>query len=383
MTSRERVLKALRHEEPDRVPYDLSSTPVTGIHRVAYTRLRSALGLPEREPVIWHTMQQLAWVDDDVHEAMRTDATGLRPLAPSSWVMEQTEDEDYYYFTDEWGMTRRRQRPDGYYFDLCSSPLADATGPKDVESFSWPDSVDDGRFVGIRERAEQAQAGNRVFILGGICAGMLEMGLWLRGFENFFCDLAGNRALAEAICDKIIELKMQYWEKVLPLVGDLVDIIQEGDDYGGQNGLLVSPKVWREIFRPRLATLLSHIKKLKPDASIFFHSCGSVREIIPDLIELGVDILNPVQVAAADMDSRQLKKDFGDDLTFWGGGADTQGVLPEGTPQEVREEVRRRLDDLAPGGGFVFNTVHNIQADVSPENILAMREALEEFGGYR
>ncbi|MBI1928401.1 hypothetical protein HYR99_29680 [Candidatus Poribacteria bacterium] len=263
------------------------------------------------------------------------------------------------------------------------SPLADAESPADIERYPFPDPVDDGRFAGLREVAEQGRAEGRAFVLGGICAGMLEMGQWMRGYENFFCDLAGNRPLAEAFCDKIIELKMCYWEKVLPLVGDLVDVIQEGDDYGGQNGLQVSPQLWREMFKPHLAQLLPQIKKLAPHVFIFFHSCGSIRDIIPDLIEVGVDVLNPVQVGAANMDSKQLKQEFGDELSFWGGGVDTQFVLPNGTPQQVRDEVKRRIDDFAPSGGFVFNTVHNIQADVPPENIMAMREAVREFGQYQ
>jgi uroporphyrinogen decarboxylase len=383
MTSRERVLTALRHREPDRVPYDLSSTPVTGIHQIAYRRLRTALGLPEREPVIWHMMQQLAWVDDDVHRALATDARGARPKAPPSWTLELTEDAAFVYYTDEWGITRRRQREGGYYFDLCVSPLAGAESPADIARYPFPDACEDARFLGLRELAEQARADGRAFVLGGISAGMLEMGLWLRGFENFFCDLAGNRPLAEAICDTIIERKIRYWEKALALVGDLVDVVQEGDDYGGQHEMLVSPRLWRELFRPRLRRLIARIKECAPHTFLFFHTCGSVYEILPDLIEVGVDILNPVQVAAANMDSRRLKREFGDALTFWGGGVDTQHVLPRGTPQQVRDEVRRRIDDLAPGGGFVFNPVHNIQADVPPENILAMREAVREFGAYR
>lgn len=210
MTSRERILTALRHQEPDRVPYDLSSTPVTGIHQMAYRRLRRALGLPEKEPVIWHLMQQLAWVDDDVHDAMETDAKGLRPKPPSSWKLEMSEDADYVYFTDEWGITRRKQKEGGYYFDLCASPMARVETVADVERYPLPDPVDDGRFEGLRELAERSRADGRAFVLGGIGAGALEMGLWLRGFENFFCDLASNRAVAEALCDKIIELKMRY-----------------------------------------------------------------------------------------------------------------------------------------------------------------------------
>ncbi len=383
MNGRERILTALQHREPDKVPFDLGSTPVTGIHHIAYRKLRKALGLPEKEPTIWHMMQQLAWVDDDVHEALKTDAKGARPKAPSSWQLTFTEDDKYVYYTDEWGITRRKQKEGGYYFDLFASPLADVETPLDVERYPFPDPVDDARFEGLREFAEKVRSEGRASVLGGISAGMLEMGLWLRGFENFFCDLHQNRPLAEAICDKILELKMRYWEKALSLVGDLVDIVQEGDDYGGQQGLLISPKLWREIFKPRLRQLFSHIKRCAPHVAIFFHSCGSIYEIIPDLIEVGVDILNPIQVAAANMDTGKLKREFGDSLTFWGGGIDTQRVLPHGTPEQVKEEVKRRIEDLAPGGGFVFATVHNIQADVPPENILAMWEAVQEFGSYR
>lgn len=383
MNGRERILTTLQHREPDKVPFDLGSTPVTGIHHIAYRKLRKALGLTEKEPTIWHISQQLAWVDDDVHEALKTDTKGARPKAPSSWQLKFTEDDDYVYYTDEWGITRRRQKKNGYYFDLFSSPLADAKTISDIERYPFPDPVEDDRFEGLREFAEKVRAEGRAFVLGGISAGMLEMGLWLRGFENFFCDLHENRKLAEAICDKILELKIRYWEKALALVSDLVDVVQEGDDYGGQQGLLISPKLWREIFKPRLRQLFSHIKGCAPHVFIFFHSCGSIYEIIPDLIEVGVDILNPVQVAAANMDTKRLKREFGDSLAFWGGGVDTQRVLPRGTPEQVREEVKRRIEDLAPGGGFVFNTVHNIQADVPPENILTMWEAVQEFGQYR
>jgi uroporphyrinogen decarboxylase len=364
------------------VPYDLSSTPVTGIHHIAYRRLRKALGLPDREPVIWHQMQQLAWVEDDVRQAMETDVKGARPKSPSSWTLQTTEDADYVYYVDEWGITRRKQKRNGYYFDLYTSPLRNAETPADIERYPFPNPTDPARFEGLRELATQTRAEGRAFILGGVSAGMLEMGQWLRGYENFFCDLAANRPLAEALCDKIIELKMRYWDEALPLVGDLVDIVQEGDDYGAQRGLQVSPRLWREVFKPRLAQLILNIKKRAPHVFVFFHSCGGIYEILPDLIEVGVDILNPVQVAAANMDSKRLKKEFGDALSFWGGGVDTQSVLPNGTPQQVQDEVKRRIEDLAPGGGFVFNTVHNIQADVPPENILAMREAVQKFGKY-
>ena len=382
MESRERINAALSHREADRVPFDLSSTPVTGIHHIAYRRLRRQLNLGDGEPRIWHLMQQLAWTEEDVHQALDTDVRGTRPNPPASWALETRADGRFEYYTDEWGTERRRQLDDGYYFDLCRSPLAAVTSASELARQSFPDPIDAGRLTGLRQQAEAARAGGRAFVLGGICAGMLEMGQWLRGFESFYCDLAANRPLAEALCDKIVELKMLYWEKALGELGDVVDVIQEGDDYGGQRGLQVSPAIWRQVFKPRLRQLLTHIKNCAPHVSVFFHSCGSIREILPDLIEVGVDVLNPVQVAADDMDSRDLKREFGADLTFWGGGVDTQRVLPLGTPLEVRDEVRRRLADFAPGGGFVFAAVHNIQADVPAENIIAMREALEECGHY-
>jgi len=371
---------ALSHSEPDRLPFDLSATVVSGIHVQAYTRLREALGLPEREPSIWHLSQQLAWVDNDVHEAMETCAKGGRPGPPATWQFEQREDERYLYYTDEWGVERRKQKENGHYFDICRCPLAAAQSVQEIERYPFPDPVDPARFSGLRELAEQVRAEGRAFVLGSISGGMLEMGLWLKGFEQFYCDLAMNRPLVEALCDKILELKIAYWDKVLGELGELVDVVHEGDDYGGQHGLLLSPRVWREVFKPRLRLLFDAIKRAAPHVRIFFHSCGSIVEVIPDLIEVGVDILNPIQVAAAGMDTAELKRRFGAELCFWGGGVDTQRVLPRGTPDEVREEVKRRIDDLAPGGGFVFNTVHNIQADVPPENIIAMREAVTLYG---
>jgi uroporphyrinogen decarboxylase len=382
MDSRQRVLQALSHREPDRVPFDLSSTPVTGIHREALVQLRRALGLEEREPRVWHLMQQLGWVDEDLHQVLETDVRGARPNPQSTWELVLRDEGEYRYCTDEWGITRRTPIEGGNYYDLCASPLAGAQTLADIERYPWPDPVDPARFAPLEAAALAARRAGKAFVLGGIAPGMLEMGQWLRGYENFFCDLAADRKMAEALCEKIIELKLRYWEAALSRVGQWVDVVQEGDDYGAQQSLQVDPGLWRQVFKPRLARLLGGIKKLAPHTRLFFHSCGSLIAILPDLIEVGVEILNPVQVAAAGMDSRDLKRRFGADLVFWGGGVDTQRVLPAGTPAQVRDEVRRRIEDLAPGGGFVFAAVHNIQVDVPPENILAMRQALREYGAY-
>ena len=182
--------------------------------------------------------------------------------------------------------------------------------------------------------------------------------------------------------DKMLEMKMQFWDAILGKWGDKLDIVQEQDDMGTQTGLLISPELYRKMIKPRQKILFDHIKKKAPHIKIFFHSCGSIRPIIADLIEVGADILNPVQVSAAGMEATRLKKDFGKDITFWGGGIDTQYTLPKGSAEDVKNEVRRRIDELGPGGGFVFAPVHNIQAEVPPENLIAMWETILKYGKY-
>jgi uroporphyrinogen decarboxylase len=191
-----------------------------------------------------------------------------------------------------------------------------------------------------------------------------------------------NEKASCALFDKLLELKLDYWQTALAELGDLVDIVTYADDYGTQTSQIISPDMFRRLVKPRVKTLLETFAKLAPHAKRFFHSDGNVRPLIPDFLEMGVDILNPIHIRAKDMDPAALKRDFGRDLVFWGGGVDTQGVLPNGTPREVKDDVRRNIEALAPGGGYVFNTIHNIQPDVPPENIIAMWEALQEYGVY-
>lgn len=381
MTPRERLLTALDHREPDRVPFDLGSTPVTGIHHLAYRELRAALGLPAREPVIWHMMQQLAYVEEDLHQVLQTDARGVRPRPPSSWKLRMTQDDEYLHYADEWGIVRRQARDRGRYFDLYRPPLQAAETLAEIDWYPWPSAVDEARFVGMRQAAEAFRGAGLPVVLGGICSGMMEMGQALRGYETYFTDLAANVRMVEAISDRILELKTEYWQEVLRRLGDVVDVVQEGDDYGAQHGLQISREMWRRLFKPRLASLFGCIKKAAPHVRILFHSCGGIRAIIPDLIEAGVDAVNPVQVSADGMATDALKRDFGRDLTYWG-GVDTQHVLPFGSREEVAQETRLRIDHLAPGGGFVCAAVHNIQADVPAANVLEMWRTAREYGVY-
>lgn len=384
VTSLERVRAALEHREADRIPFDLGGSVLTGINKVAYGNLRACLGLPEREIEIYDPMQQLARVHEDVLARLGVDVRCLDPGSPPG--TEPWQDGDYYYMRDELGIIWKMPVEGGFYYDMAVHPLA-GINPQDSSFFRtirFPDPLAPVRYATMAERADRFMNGERkAYILGRNAAGIWEVALWMRGFENFFMDMALNPGFAEGLLDAITEFKMAYWLQALATVGENVLIISEADDLATQHGLMVSPAMYRKFIKPRHERLFKAIKKAaKTKVYIFYHSCGAIKEMIPDLIEEGVDILNPVQVSAAGMDTRELKRLFGRDITFWGGGVDTQHVLPHGTPAQVRDEVRRRIEDLAPGGGFVFNTVHNVQGDVPPGNYLAMWEAWQEYGRY-
>jgi uroporphyrinogen decarboxylase len=290
--------------------------------------------------------------------------------------------EGYTYFYDEWGIGWKMPKEGGLYYDMFDHPLKDAESIADVEKYPWPDPTDPARFEGLAERARYAaQVEKQGVFLGGLSAGIMEMAAWMRGFANYFTDFASNEKLLVAIMTRVMEMKMAYWEIALREAGDHVDAIGEADDFAGQFRMLISPAMYRRIVKPLHKRLFEFIHA-RTRAKIFFHSCGAIRPVIGDLIEAGVDILNPVQVSATGMDSAELKREFGKEIVFWGGGVDTQRVLGSGSPEQVRSDTRRRIEDLAPGGGFIFATVHNIQGNVPPENIMAMWEALQEFGIY-
>jgi uroporphyrinogen decarboxylase len=386
MNSRERVLTTLNHKEPDRVPYDMGGTVVTGIQAKAYRRLREYLGLPRKETKIIDILQQLAEVDDDVMERLGVDVRNVSPRSTASFRIEikETEDGNYTYFYDEYQIGWRMPKEGGMYYDMFDHPLSGNITEEDVERYQLPDPLDPSRFAGLRESSLKVlNEEKRALIVGNISAGIFELYMWIHGFKDGYADWAGNPELAKKMLNSYMDMQMAYWEKMFAtLVGIPIDVAQMADDMAGQNGMLISPRSYRRYLKPFHKEMFDYIHS-KSDAKIFFHSCGSIRDVIPDLIEVGVDILNPVQVNAANMDSADLKREFGKDLTFWGGGVDTQTAFDEShTPDEVRIDVRRRLEDFMPGGGFVFNTVHNIQGNVPAENIMAMWETVQEYGRY-
>lgn len=381
MNSRERVQQALNHREPDRVPLDLGGTGLSSIHVTAYQNLRRYLDLPEVESQVMAVAEQLAMVDEDVAARLGTDVRPVLRGTESTFEYVFRDEGEYEAYTDEWGIGWRKPRDGGFYYDMYHHPLANADSLEDLKAYPFPDPLDDGRFRPLRAQAEAAVALGKAVALAGPCAGIAEVYSWLRGYEEYYVDLARNQDWVAYMLDRLVEFKCAYWEQALAEIGDLVDVVIEADDLGGQHSLLMSPKTYRSLIKPRHARLFSFIKE-QAGVKVFYHTCGAVRALIPDLIDAGIDVLNPVQLSAAGMDPQELKAEFGRDLVFWGGGVDTQRVLGTGTREEIREHVRRNMEALAPGGGFVFAAVHDIQANVPPENIMAMWEAFTTHGAY-
>lgn len=383
MTSRDRLLTTLSHKEPDRVPFDIGATFVTGVHEIAYERLRTELGM-DPAYTMWDRKLGLARVDDDVRNHFQVDAGLLGAAAPNpdTYKADIVQVGDDLLLTDEYGIVWRKPIKGGLYYDLYKSPLAGDITEQDIANYPWPDPTDPMRFARLRQDAEKVVlTEQRASICRGIISGHLESALWLRGYEEFYMDLVAEPSLAEALLDKVFEIKTAYWGRVFEEVGDMLDLVNEADDYGGQNTLLIAPATWRKMIKPRLAKFCEFVHN-NSKAKVFLHSDGAIREIIPDLIEAGVDVLNPVQFTATGMELSALKHDFGKDVCFWGGSVDSQGVLPNGTPEEVRDQVRRNVETLMPDGGYICANVHNIQPDVPPQNIVALWEAYSEVCEY-
>ena len=373
MTSRERVLTALNHEEPDRVPLDLGGLTTT-IETDPYEELKEYLGIEgETEAFVRDHVAP----HPEVLDKFNIDTRYIRVKPPKNFKAKIDPDNSY---VDEWG-TRWKKPPTSLYWDPVDHPLKAAT-IEDLKTHPWPDPDDPGRYEGLRKEAKRLKEETDFAVIADQpVLGLFESGwVFLCGPEKFFMDMALNPDFVHAFFEKLTDLQIRYYKNYLEQVGEYIDVIMTSDDLGTERGPLVSMEHFRELVKPYQKKLWQIIKQYT-DAKLFLHSCGSVSRFIPDLIEMGVDILNPVQVAAKEMDTKQLKSEFGNQITFWG-GIDTQSVLPFGTPDDVEEEVKKRIADLAPGGGYVLTAVHNIQKGVSPENFCRMYEAANEYGKY-
>jgi uroporphyrinogen decarboxylase len=371
---------ALNHKEPDRIPIDLGGTTITSIHNTTYMAVRRHVGLPVEEIETIDPIQQTPRVAEDFFERFSVDFRMVQ--LPHAGSIEVFEDGDYFAFVDRFGAKLRMPKDGGLYFDWVEFPLREFT-PEELDRYAWPepDPIED--VLRLRDRARKLYETTDHALVGGavIGGGIFEQPCRMMGLEQFMMSLVDDPRYAERLTGRLTDLYIASCDRYLDEVGPYIQVFLFWDDVAGQDGWLISPETYRRIIKPSQRRLFEAIKR-KTDAKIFYHGCGAAFELIGDLIDIGVDIFNPVQVSARGMDTRRLKETYGRDIVFWGGGVDTQRVLPFGTPDEVRDEVKRRIDDLAPGGGFVFAAVHNIQAFVPPENVVAAFDTALEYGRY-
>lgn len=382
MTPRERVKLALNHQEPDRVPIDLGGSICSSIHKKAYIKLKEHLNMELESLTMLDYIQQLPYLDEALLKRFGVDFRLVQLPAATAPDIELVDEGDYYAFFDRWGSKLHMPKDDGLYFDWVDFPIKEAT-MEALDDYSWPEPDPPAYNARLREQAKQLYENTDYALVGSaiIGGGIFEQPARTMGLEDFFKALIKEPAFADRLMGRITDIYIESCNNYLEQVGEYLEVFTYWDDVSGQDGWLISPDLYRKMIKPKQRRLLEAIKR-KTDAKVYYHGCGAVYELIPDLIELGFDILNPVQVSARGMDTKRLKEEYGDDIVFWGGGVDTQRVLPFGTPQDVVDEVKRRIDDLAPGGGFVFAAVHNIQAFVPPENIVAAFDTALEYGEY-
>ncbi len=380
MNPRERMLSTLNHREPDRVPIDLGGI-VTGITRGANDSLKTYLGIESDDPVI-DRIQQLSWPPEVILDRLHVDTRYLFLSASRDWSDIELTDDTYQ---DEFGVVRKAAMSplDGevLYYDFIDHPLKDAETVADIAKFKWPDPHDPARFAGLEERAKAMHEETDDAIMVNLIGSIFEFSWYLRGYINFFEDMLLRPEITIALSDSMLEFQMALMSETLDRIGPYLSVVMTGSDLGTQRAPAMSPDTYKSLIWPRYLKFWDLIKS-KTDAKLFYHSCGSIVPMIPYLIEGGVDIIHPVQPLATGMGDREaLKREFGDKLTFWG-GFDQQDVLPFGSPERVRDEAKRLLDEFMPGGGFVFAAGHNIQSDVPPENVIALFDTVYEYGRY-
>jgi uroporphyrinogen decarboxylase len=400
----------MNYLEPDRVPIDFGSHRSSGIQAIAYARLRDYLGLPKRLPKVYDIPQQLAVIDEDILDRFNIDVLELGRgfcLDDSDWkpwvLPDGTEclvphwvdlirEGNHWVIKGPDGTTIAIQKKGMVYFDQAYFPLSEDPEEKlerleEILAYNmWaavaappgpvPWTEEGMRFLAegakkFRERTDRA-------IVGLFGAPIFEGGQQMFRMDNYYIALASEADLVHRFLDQVMRIYMKRLEMYLQAVGPYIDIILFSDDYGMQTGPQISPGMFREFFKPHHQEIWQCAKKLAP-VKVMLHSCGTITDLLPDMIDAGLDAVNPVQTNCKNMEPERLKSQFAGQITFWGGGVDTQHILPRGTPEEVRADVLKNLDILAPGGGYVFQQIHNIQADIPPENIVAMFDAVAEW----
>lgn len=411
LTSRERIFKALNFEETKQVPSDLGSHTSSGISGIAYNNLKKRLGITVGNTKIYDVIQELARPEEIILKKFNLDVIDVGcvyddtidwydiKLSDDSiaqypyWFRPEKKGDNWFYYDTNSDLIAKKIKG-ATYFDQTYFPYLDGY-PENYDNLTedlkkamwtsipkspWDHQNEDGFWDDFRQRClELRENTNYALMISGV-GSFREVGSYLRRMDKFLMDLAMDPKNVKKLMDALLKLYLEQLEKICDAVGDIVDIYKIPDDMGTSDGMLLSPENYREFFKPYQKKVFSYIKE-NSNMSILLHSCGTITPILPDIIEIGCDIINPVQTNARDMEADKLKKEFGKDIVFWGGGVNTQGVLNSGSPEEVKRNVKENLEILTPGGGFVFNQIHNILPDVPPENILAMYEAVDEFGG--
>jgi len=413
MNSRERVMQTINHKEPDRVPIDLGGMRSTGIATIAYNRLRKTLGISDGLARMYDFIQQLALPEQEVREMFHIDAIdaaqafmkderewkewtlndGTKCLIPG-YLNIDVDEHSNVLLKDEDNVVLGKKPASSLYVDQTywvfqeyprvPEVIEERDLTRDMWSIPGPewhvDIFDDRQFSVYAKRVKELHETTDYAVMLAVGCNLFEKGTYLRGFENFLVDIYTDREGVDRLHGKLMEIYMRLLERILEGFGEYVDILVfGGDDLGYTQAGFMAPDKFVQIFKPKYKKMWDFVHS-NSDCKVFFHSCGSIYEYIPHLIDAGVDILNPVQTTAANMEPERLKKEFGKDVTFWGGGCNTRDILPGKNPEEVREDVKRRLEIFADGGGYVFNQIHNVLADVPPENVIAMLEAANEFG---
>jgi uroporphyrinogen decarboxylase len=373
---------ALNHKEADRIPIDLGATIVSSITKASYIPLKKHLGIPLEEIKMLDYVQQLPYLDEALMDRFGVDFRMVQLPAATAPDLAIFEEGNYYAFIDRWGSKLHMPKEGGLYFDWVDFPIKETT-MEALDQYKWPRPDPHEYNLRLGEQARDIYANTDFALVGSavIGGGIFEQPARTMGLENFLMALITEPKFANRLMEQITDIYIESCNNYLDEVGKYIQVFTYWDDVNTQDGWMIHPDLYRKMIKPKERRLVEAIKK-KTDAKIFFHGCGATFDLIPDLIELGFDILNPVQVSARGMDTRRLKREYGKDIVFWGGGVDTQRVLPFGKPEEVIDEVKRRIDDLAPGGGFIFAAVHNIQAFIPPENIVTTFDTALEFGRY-
>lgn len=400
MTSRERIVEAINHREPDLLPIDFGAMRSTGISAIAYNNLKKHLNIIGKPAKLYDIFQQLAEPEFEVVDRMGGDVVQVHRLAPAwgikidAWKPGKLQDgsdctvpEGYnpvinaqgdWEIRDSIGTVIAKMPQNGFFFDQVYRPYANVETEADIDAIPIPEITDEELKFLTNEAKRLYETTDKAIIIsfGG---NILEAGQINWGYEKFFTDLALNPDLVHYWLNKLTDAYMRDLKKFLGATGKYVNIIQFGDDLGTQEAPQISLNMYREMIKPYQAKQYQYVRNNYPDVKVFLHSCGAIFDLIPDLIDAGVEILNPVQISAKGMDPIKLKKEFGKHLTFWGGGANMQYTVNTGSIEDIRKEVKELIDIFSPGGGFVFNQVHNIQTNVAPEKIMAIYDTALEY----